>query len=70
MTDLTEDEVLQKLQELPPREQLKVIAKALPEIEEGLSEKNQPRKSLLGLLTDLGPAPSADEIDQVRKEIW
>ena len=29
-----------------------------------------PRKSLWGLCADLGPAPSAEEIDKVRREEW
>ena len=29
-----------------------------------------PRKSLLGLWRDLGPAPSAEEIDEARREAW
>ena len=29
-----------------------------------------PRKSLWGALKDLGPAPSAEEIDEARREEW
>lgn len=29
-----------------------------------------PRRSLYGLCADLGPAPSAEEIDQARYEAW
>ena len=28
------------------------------------------RRSILGLCADLGPAPSADDIDEARREMW
>ncbi len=34
------------------------------------AEDKQPRKSLLGLWADLGPAPSAEDIDEARREMW
>jgi hypothetical protein len=58
------------LRKLPPRERLKVISTALPEIEETLSAKPKSYKSLRGLWKDLRPSISADEIDAVRKEMW
>jgi len=58
------------LRQLPPRERLKVISTALPEIEEALVLKPKPRKSMRGLWKDLCPSISADEIDAVRKEMW
>ncbi len=62
--------ILEMLRRLPPQERLKVIAKALPEIEKDLSKPRQPRKSLLGICADLGPAPSSSDIDKTRKEVW
>mgnify|MGYP001048605620 CR=1 FL=1 len=67
---ITADTVLNMLRQLPPRERLKVIAQALPETERDLSEHPRPLKSLRGLCADLGPAPSAEEIDQARREAW
>jgi hypothetical protein len=32
--------------------------------------KPAPKRSLLGLLADLGPAPSAEDIDEARREMW
>jgi hypothetical protein len=69
-TTVTADTVLNMLRQLPPRERLKVIAQALPEAERDLSEYPRPLKSLRGLCADLGPAPSAEEIDQARREAW
>lgn len=70
MSDISSNTVLEMLRKLPPRERLKVIARALPEIEKDLSLSPRRRKSLLGLCADLGPAPTAEEIDEVRREVW
>ncbi len=66
----TPNNVLEMLRKLPPRERLKVISQALPEIEKGLSDKPLKALSLHGLWQDLRPAPSAKEIDNARKEMW
>ena len=34
------------------------------------SEPSTARRTLVGLCADLGPAPSAEEIDEARREIW
>jgi hypothetical protein len=70
MKVVTADTVLNLLRQLPPRERLRVIAQALPQAKRGLSETRRPLKSLRGLCADLGPAPSAEEIDQARREAW
>ena len=62
--------VLELLRKLPPREQLKVISMALPEIEKSLGGKVRPRKSLRGLWKGLGPSISAKVIDDTRREMW
>jgi hypothetical protein len=69
-TIVTVDMVLDLLRQLPPRERLSVIAQALPEAERALPEQRRPLKSLRGLCADLGPAPSAEEIDKARREAW
>ncbi|MBA4380515.1 MAG: hypothetical protein C0393_07575 [Anaerolinea sp.] len=70
MVTPTPNYVLDMLRQLPPRERLKVISTALPEIEKTLSAKPKSYKSLCGLWKDLRPSISADEIDAVRKEMW
>ncbi len=70
MSELSADAVLDLLRKLPPRERLKVIARALPEIDQDLAETPHPRVSLLGLWKDLGPSPSKEQIDQAREEMW
>lgn len=66
----TTDNVLKMLRKLPPREQLRVITLALPEIEKGLGTKIRSRKSLRGLWKGLGPSISAKVIDEARREMW
>ena len=62
--------VLEMLRKLPPRERLKVISMALPELEKSLGKKSRPRKSLRGLWKGMGASVSAKEIDKLRKEMW
>jgi len=61
--------VLELLRKLPPREQLKVISLALPEIEKSLGNKVRPRKSLRGLWQGLSPSISDNDISIVRREM-
>jgi hypothetical protein len=67
---VTADTVSDLLLRLPPLERLQVIARVLPETERDLSERQRPLQSLRGLCADLGPAPSAEEIDEARREAW
>ncbi len=69
-TSVTVESVLEMLRKLSPRDRLRVIARALPEVEQELPESRQKLKSLKGLWADMGPAPSAEEIDEARREMW
>lgn len=64
----TAEEVLALLRKLPPREQLRVVSKALPALEKELSAQPQPRKSLRGLWRGL--AIGEKEIAEARQEMW
>jgi hypothetical protein len=66
----TADMVLEKLRQLPPRERLRVIAQALPEVERELQEPRPPLRSLRGLWKGLGFDISVEEIDEARREAW
>jgi hypothetical protein len=39
-------------------------------VEVPAEETAEPKRSLLGILEDYGPAPSAEEIDEARREMW
>jgi len=67
---VTVDSVLELLRQLPPRDQLRVVARAAPEVARPTPSGRTPLRSLRGLCADLGPAPSAEEIDEARREAW
>jgi len=68
---VTLEQVVSLARQLPPLEKIRLIEQIAPEIERDmLSQRPLKRKSLLGLCADLGSAPSAKEIDEVRREMW
>jgi hypothetical protein len=65
------EEVLHLAKQLSPVDKVRLIQELTPDIERELvSHQITPRKSLWGLCADLGQAPSADEIDEARREEW
>lgn len=67
----TFQQVVELALSLSPLERVRLVEKLVSVLEHDLSEQTkQPRKSLYGLCADLGPAPSAEEIDQARREMW
>jgi hypothetical protein len=75
MTHVTLDEVLALARRLPPVDQARLVARLAPMVERALDQAETPllpppRTPIRGLLQDLGPAPSAEEIDEVRREMW
>ncbi len=68
---ITLGEILDLVAQLSVVDKVRLIERVAPQIEKELSVKQStPRKSLRGLCADLGPAPSAEEIDEVRREEW
>ncbi len=63
------DEVLAFATRLSAVDKVRLIESLAPQIKQELVHATQ-RKSLLGLCADLGPAPSAEEIDAARREAW
>ena len=56
---------------LSPQDKLRLISEVAATLKDDIVERGKaPLRSLYGLCTDLGPAPSAEEIDEVRREIW
>jgi hypothetical protein len=71
--------VLDLAQQLSSSDQLRLVARltdllaervALPTPSEVEKGQEQPKFTIRGLLADLGPAPSAEDIDEVRREMW
>ncbi|MEG4851932.1 hypothetical protein QUB10_13565 [Microcoleus sp. B5-D4] len=67
---MTFEAVLNLVKHLSLAEKLRLIKWIVPEIERELVVGPTPRKSLWGLCADLGIAPSAADIDEVRSEEW
>jgi len=67
----TLEQVVSLARQLPPVEKIRLIERLVPEIERDMLGQRPPRrKSLLGLCADLGPAPSAEDIVEIRREMW
>ena len=65
------DHVRDLAMSLTPEEQLKLISEPVSQLQgtyQPPARKIFP--SLRGALADLGPAPSAEEIDEARREAW
>ncbi|MCC3408945.1 MAG: hypothetical protein JGK17_25895 [Microcoleus sp. PH2017_10_PVI_O_A] len=68
---MTFEAVFSLVKQLSLSEKLRLIKWMVPEIERELVVvRPTPRKSLWGLCADLGTAPSAADIDEVRTEEW
>ncbi|MBK9746679.1 MAG: hypothetical protein J0M07_11355 [Anaerolineae bacterium] len=62
------DELVNQVTELPLVEQMKVVERIMARMKYAVpSEK--PRTSLYGLLADLGPGPSEEDIAEVRRDM-
>jgi hypothetical protein len=74
-SEVTLDQVFSLAQQLRPVDQVRLIARLAPQVETILEQtvsvpSLQTNQPLRGLLSDLGPAPSAKEIDEVQNEMW
>jgi len=68
---VTLEEVLRLARRLSPVDKVRLIERVAPEVERDLATRlGGGNRSVFGLLKDLGPAPSAEEIDAARHEAW
>lgn len=68
---VTLGEVLELVEQLSLVDKVRLIERVAPQIERELpAPTSRPRKSLRGLWADLGSAPSAEEIEAIRREEW
>jgi hypothetical protein len=68
---MTLEEAFNLVQQLSLVDKVRLIEQLAPKIEQELVAANPtPRRSLWGLCADLGTAPSAEEIDEVRQQEW
>jgi hypothetical protein len=76
------DHVRDLAKTLPPQEQLRLVGEIVgglsaaaewseaEQMQSPIATPRMPYPSLWGALKDLGPAPSAEEIDEARSEAW
>lgn len=74
-TEITFEQVFRMARRLRPVDQARLVARLAPAMEQLVEQidhapAGRPRMPLRGLLADLGPAPSAEEIDEVQREMW
>jgi hypothetical protein len=68
-TDL--EKALALARKLSPVDSVHLIGQVATTLEKELAEPEpQPRRSLPGVLARYGTAPSAEEIDEARREMW
>ncbi len=68
---MTLEQVLTIANQLSLADRLRLIERILPGVQQAMVEVSPtPKRSLYGLCADLGSAPSAEEIDEVRQEMW
>jgi hypothetical protein len=73
MADVHVEEVAALAEKLSPLQTVQLIERLTAKLELALQHAEQPttpKRSLLGLVADLGPAPSAEDIDEARREMW
>lgn len=69
---ITLEQVVELARQLTPHEKAQRIAQGLPDLEAMLVEiaPGRPLQSAYGICRDLGPAPSAEDIAEVRRELF
>lgn len=72
MSTATIDQARELIQTLTPRDKLRLIEELAREVLQDYPSSGAPtpHPSLWGALAHLGPAPSAEEIDEARREAW
>jgi len=71
MSTVTLDQVFGLAHQLSPRDQARLVVRLAPALERALDQPlSRPRPDFWGILSDLGSAPSAEQIDEARREAW
>jgi hypothetical protein len=68
---MTVDDLIERAKHLSALDKLRLVEELIPDVKATIAQAPPtPLKSLHGALADLGPAPSAEEIDDMRREIF
>jgi hypothetical protein len=68
----TYDELLTEAQQLSASDKARLLADISIALRRDLAQTSPKpqRQSLYGVFADLGPAPSAEDIDEARRDMW
>lgn len=64
------DEIMKPARALKPADRARLIERVTVELARDIGRERVPRRSLFGLWSDLGVAPSAQDIETTRLETW
>jgi len=67
------EQAIRLAKQLTPLEKVRLIEQIIPDLAaplETVSRKPRPLRSAYGVCADLGTAPSAEEIDELRRELF
>jgi hypothetical protein len=68
---LTIEELIESAEHLSAREKARLAEHLIASLARDLNDTPPtPRRSLRGLWADLGPAPTDEEIEEARREMW
>jgi hypothetical protein len=71
MSNNVMEQIRELAKSLSPSQKLMLIGELVANVRYNLpSDPSRPFRSLKGALKDLGPAPSAEDIDEARREAW
>ncbi|MEO1664063.1 MAG: hypothetical protein AAFU54_05465 [Chloroflexota bacterium] len=58
------------IRQLSPDEQFELVSEVLSNLRQQQTMPRKPKRSLYGIAAHTGKAPSADEIDDARRDVW
>jgi len=71
MSAIVLDQIRDLSNALSPQDKLRLIDDLVQQLlREASLPAKKPYRSLYGALADLGPGPSAEDIDEMRREVW
>jgi hypothetical protein len=72
MNILTFDDVLTQFKSLSPVDKIRLMQEMMNVLRQEIQTQpvEEDRQRWYGMCADLGPAPSAEDIDEVRREMW
>jgi hypothetical protein len=71
MSDNVMEQIRELAKSLSPGQQLMLIGELVANVQYNLApDEKRPYRPVRGALKDLGPSPSAEDIDEARREAW